>query len=565
MKFRSSIGLGGIVSLALAATVFAQPAAAPAQPPTKDAPCAANPPIAPTASDWIGAGNGENGHRYQPNPGIRAADVAKLKPKWTFTLTQGNAQPTVMGQWLWIAGSGGLYALDTKSGCVRWHVETLAARTSAMPVKTSISPSGWALVIGLRNRTVKALDAATGRELWVSEALETHRSSGITGSIIVTATQVFVPVTSGEEAAGAGAAYACCSFRGSLSALDLTTGRKQWQVYPITEPMRPIRNTAPGVTLQGPAGAAIWSQPTLDTKRGLVYVATGDSYTEAATTGTDAIIAYEMGSGRVRWRSQVTPVDNYVMNCNRAGQPTPANCPGPLGGDYDFGASPLLVSLAGGRQVVVSGQKSGLVHGMDPDTGRQLWSVRVGAGGNLGGVEWGIAADNARVYAGSSDIRGLFDQLMRPLGRNALQVAPPTPDPGLSAINPATGRLIWRTPTPKAPCNVRSALVPEGACAAGNSGAPAVMPGVVFAGDTAGWFRAYDAGTGRILWAHNTAGQTYATANGIADQPGGGIDGNGPTIAQGTVFVTSGFAGASNYGATPTGRNVLIAYTVDGK
>ncbi len=577
MKFGSLIALGVVATL-IAGTVMAQQAPEPGRggrgggataevTPTKDTPCASNPPIAPSSSDWIGAGGDAAGHRYQPNPGIRAADVRRLKPKWTFTLTQGNGQPTVMGEWLWIYGSGSLYALDPKTGCVRWRTDNVAARTTPMPVKTSISPSGWALVLGLRNRTVKAFDAATGRELWTSDVLETHRSSGITGSIIVAGNQVFVPTTSGEEASGAQPNYACCSFRGSLSALDLATGRKQWQVYPITEPMRPIRITAAGVTLTGPAGAAIWSQPTLDARRGLVLVATGDSYTEAPSTGPDSIIAYEMATGRVRWHTQVTPNDNYVMNCNRAGDATaPANCPGPLGPDYDFGASPVLVNKPGGGQVVVSGQKSGLVHGMDPDTGRLLWSVRVGAGsGSLGGVEWGIASDNARVYAGSSDIRGIFDQLMRPLGKSALRVPPPTPEPGLSAVNPVSGRLIWKTPTPKAPCNVRSNAVPEGACAAGNSAAPAVMPGVVFAGDTAGWFRAYDAATGRILWEHNTAGQTYATVNGVRDQPGGGVDGNGPTIAQGTVFVTSGFSGASNYGSTSTGRNVLIAYTVDGK
>lgn len=531
---------------------------------TVDTPCASNPPITPTSSDWIGAGGDQTGTRFQANPGIRPGDVKRLKVKWSFSLTQGNGQPTVIGDWLWIAGSGHIYALDTKTGCVRWRTDNMTSRTTPMPIKASFSPSGWVLIVGQRNRVVKALDAATGKELWASEELENHRASGITGSPIVAGNQVFVPLSSGEEAAGAAPNYPCCSFRGSLVALDLATGKKQWQVFPITEPMKPIRVTGSGVTLQGPAGAAIWSQPTVDMKRGLVYVATGDSYTEAASTGPDAIFAYDMATGKVRWSTQVMEHDNFVMNCTRP-EGAPDSCPTPLGPDYDFGASPILFTAPNGKQVLVAGQKAALVHGFDPDTGEHLWARRVGGGGALGGVEWGIAIDSRHVYAGSSDIVSIFDELMRAQGKPTMANVPEPSDPGLSAIDPLTGRLIWKTDTPARPCNIVSARVPEGKCAAGNSGAPVAMPGVVFAGSTDGWFRAYNAANGRILWEDNTAGRTYSTVNGVPNQPGGGVDGNGPTIAQGTVFVTSGFDGASGYGSTGFGSNVLLAYTVDGK
>jgi polyvinyl alcohol dehydrogenase (cytochrome) len=528
-----------------------------------DTVCVTNPPIMPGKGDWIGAGAALNTPRYQPNSGIKASDVPKLKVKWAFSISQGNSQPAVVGDWLWIAGSGRLYALDTKTGCVRWRVDGTASRTTPMPVKSAISPSGWALIVSQRNKIVKAFDAATGKEIWASEVLETHRASGLTGSPIVAGDQVFVPVSSGEEATSGAPNYACCSFRGSLIALDLKTGKKQWQTFPINEPWLDIRKNAGGVTLRGPAGAAIWSQPSVDTKRGLVYIATGDSYTDAATKGTDAIMAIEMKTGKVRWSHQVTEDDNFIMGCTVEKPGT--NCPTPLGPDYDFGATPILFTLASGKQVVLSGQKSGIAYGMDADTGKLLWKTQVSAGGALGGIEWGISADTKYLYASGSDIVTLFDEYGRPLGQPALNYKPDPAKPGLAAIDPATGKIAWRVATPKDTCTYTTSRFPKGVCMAGQSAAPAVMPGVVFSGSTDGWFRAYDTATGKIVWKFNATAQTYDTVNGVKGQMGGGFDGNGPTIAAGTVFTTSGFDGAANYGSTGFGSNVLLAFTVDGK
>lgn len=530
---------------------------------TTDTMCAVNPPIRESNSDWIGATGAAAGPRYQPNPGIRAADVSKLKVKWSFTLSQGNSQPTVVGDWLWIAGSGRLYAIDTKTGCVRWRVDGIASRTTPSPVKSSISPSGWALIVGQRNRVVKAFDAATGKELWASAELENHRVSGITGSPIVAGNQVFVPITSVEEATSGQASYACCSFRGSLVALDLATGKTQWKTFTITEPMLPIRKNSAGTQLQGPAGAAIWSAPTVDLKRGLVYVATGDSYTEAETVGADAIQAYEMKTGKLRWNNQVTEDDNFIMGCTGPNGAGP-NCPTPLGPDFDFGASPILFKLPSGKEVVLSGQKSGIVYGMDPETGKLIWERQVGTGGALGGIEWGIGADTKYLFAPNTDIVALFDAYRRPRGAATTAAPQPPGKPGLTAVDPATGKVVWHVPTPNNECTYRPQAFPD-ACIASNSGAPAAMPGVVFAGSTDGWFHAYDVRDGKIVWRFNTTAQKYDTTNGIKGQPGGGMDGNGPTIAQGMVFATSGFDGASNYGSTGFGANVLLAFSVDGK
>jgi polyvinyl alcohol dehydrogenase (cytochrome) len=525
--------------------------------------CPVNGPIKASESDWPTLGPDENSTRFQPNPKIRAADVARLKVKWSFSMP-GGGQPVVVGDWLFITNRGGkFYALDAKSGCVHWALEDASSRTTPMVIRSSISPSGWATFIGVGKRVVRALDAQSGKEIWRSESLENHVASSITGTPVVSGDQIFVPLSSGEEVAAMQPNYSCCTFRGSLAALDLNTGQKQWQTYMITEPLGPTRKNANGVQMQGPAGAPVWASPTVDAKRGLVYVVTGDSYTDALTEGDDAIVAVEMKSGKVRWRNQVTTHDNFIVGCS--GPVKVANCPAPTGPDFDFGATPILFKH-GAKQVLVAGQKSGIVYGVDPDSGRTLWKTAVGAGSPLGGVEWGIGADTKFVFVPNSDIGEIFDEIAVAAG------APPSPDykspgkPGLNALDPFSGKIVWSTPAPIAPCHYagdRSKDFTKGACVRAQSAAPAVMPGVVFSGTLDGWFRAYDSSSGKILWEYSTTAQTYSTVNGNQAQPGGGIDGMGPTIAGGMVYTMSGFNGAARTGSN--GVNVLLGFSVDGK
>ena len=528
-----------------------------------DVKCQVNPPIRPTAGDWTSVGL-DRSRRFQANPGFSKADVPRLKVKWAFAMT-GGSMPTVIGDWLFIANrSGKFYALDPGTGCVRWVVENAVSRTTPMIVKSDISPSGWLTPIGERNRTVRAFDAQTGKELWRSAALEANPVAGITGSPVIAGAQVFVPLTSGEEGAARQPSYACCSFQGSLAALDLASGKIQWQTKVIGEPLHPTHRNSAGTMMQGPAGGAIWSAPTVDPRRGLVYVATGDSYTEVPTKGADAIVALDMKTGRIRWSNQVTEADNFIVGCNQAQKPV--NCPTPDGPDFDFGASPILFHLASGRDVVLSGQKSGVVFGMDPDTGRTLWSTRVGSGSSLGGIEWGMAADGRRLYVANADTVNVLDEALRKLGREAVAGGLPPAKPGLSALDPATGKVLWQVPAPVAPCHYagdRSRDRGGGGCMRSQSQAPSAMPGVVFSGTMDGWLRAYDAATGKVLWADSTTARTYDTVNQVKGQPGGSLDGLGAAIAGGRLFVMSGYNGAANTGGN--GVNVLLAYSVDGR
>jgi polyvinyl alcohol dehydrogenase (cytochrome) len=519
-------------------------------PSVPDPKCAANPPISATAGDWASTGIDDRSSRFQRRPGLTAADLPKLKVKWAFSMT-GGGQPTVVGDWLFVTNrSGKFYALDAHTGCVHWSVDDLVSRTSPMVIKSPISPSGWLTVVGQNDRIIRAFDAQTGKELWRSARLEDHPVSVLTGSPVIVDDRLIVPISSIEEAAAMSKTYACCTFRGSVAALDLRTGKLLWKTSMIPEPAKVIREKDSGLKVQGPAGAAIWSAPSIDRKRGVAYVVTGDSYTDVDTIGPDAIVAVDLKTGAIKWRRQVTEKDNFVMGCGPAS--TSGNCPTPLGPDYDFGATPILMTLKGGKQVVVAGQKSGIVYGVNPDTGALLWKTTVGAGSALGGVEWGIGANDTHVFVPVSDLGRLFSPADAAVAK-----------PGLNALDPATGAIVWSTPAPKAPCVYASDKGKPSRCARSQSAAPAVLPGLIFQGSLDGWFRAYDAKTGKILWEDSTTARTYDTVNGIKGQPGGGIDGMGPTVANGMVFITSGNNGAARVGSN--GVNVLLAYSVDGK
>lgn len=538
-----------INELAVYVTGKALTATGPARPPLvsgtqpPDNMCASNPPIRAAATDWNGWGRQATGQRFQTNTTITPANVDRLKVKWAFSLAGGrNSQPTVIGDHMFFGTFGGdIYALDAKTGCVRWRKRSVGpTRTSPIVERRAgASPSGWVLYVGDHLKDFWALDAQTGAELWKVN-LDGHPLAMLTGSPIIHGDVVYQPISSSEENMGNTASYGCCTFGGKVAAIDVKTKKVLWTTA-LLHP-RPTRKSSAGTQLYGPAGAAVWSQPTIDAKRGQLYVATGDSYTEVEELMSDAIVAIDLKTGRIKWNTQVTAKDAFLIGCGGAPGRRGVNCPlGEIGPDFDYGASPILQTLPGGKQVVLSGQKSALVYGMDPDTGKLLWTTRVGAGSALGGVEWGMAADNRRVYAAVSDAAN------RATGK-----------PGLTALDPATGRIVWQNAAPKVPCSW-----PGPRCNNAQSQATTVIPGVVFQGGHDGWMRAYAAETGRTLWMFDSAARTYNTVNGVPNQPGGSFDHAGPVVSGGMMYVTSGHNGAT--GAYGNPLNVLLAFSVDGK
>ena len=498
--------------------------------------CAA--PAAPAGDSgpgWNGWGRDHANTRFQGEPGLSAAQVPHLTLKWAFgyRATSVYGQPTLVGGRVYVTSSSGrVYSLDARTGCTYWTYD------AAAPVRTAVSIArvrgGLRVVFGDDSGFVYALDADNGRLSW-KRRLDSHPSARITGAPALYGQRLYVPVSSLEELAAPTPGYPCCKFRGSVVALELATGRVLWRTYTIAEAPRPYRRNAAGTQLYGPAGGAVWSAPTLDPSHDLLYVGTGNSYTDVPTQHTDSILALHMSSGSLAWVNQLRSEDNYIVGCETPASAGKGNCPQTLGPDVDFGTSPILRTLRNGKRVLLTGEKSGRVYALDPANGRERWHAQVGVGSSLGGIEWGGAADLERLYAPVSDAAATN-------GRPG----------GLVALSLNDGRQQWRAPPPPAVCSwgVRG-------CLAAQSQAATAIPGVVFSGSQDGHLRAYASGDGRVIWDVDTA-QTYITVNGVP-AVGGSLDNGGPTLAGGMLFVNSGYGRILGEPG-----NVLLAFGVDG-
>ena len=471
--------------------------------------------------------------------GLSIDQVKRLKLKWAFAFEgdiSAYAQPAVIGGQVFVgSASGAVQALNADTGCLEWVYQ------SAAPVRTAISvaPLGrrHAVLFGDLTGTFYAVEAETGKLLW-KKKVEEHEAALLTGAATVFNGTVFVPVASWEETRSLNPEYACCTFRGSVVALRVRDGSQVWKTYTITEAPRELGKTSVGTPRWGPSGAGVWGAPTVDSSRKLLYVATGDNYSPPATALSDSVLALDLATGRVVWSRQVTANDAFNSACV-SGVNGP-NCPEGSGPDFDFGSSVILVTT--GRDLLLAGQKSGMVYALDPDRmGEVVWQTRVAKGGVIGGVQWGMASDGQNLYASSSD--AIFVQ------RNGVRSLDPAAGGGLTALRVADGNKAWYVP----PVVCGSAP----GCSPAQSAAVTAIPGVVFSGSMDGHLRAYSSEDGRVLWDFNTI-RAYSAVNGVKAN-GGALDGPGPVVVNGMVFVNSGYArfgGASG--------NVLLAFAPEG-
>src|SRR5579871_473090 len=489
---------------------------------------------------WNGWGGTLGSARYAKDGGIAAANVPRLKLAWAFGFPKAlsaRAQPTVIGDWLFTASdTGDVFALDTKTGCTRWTYTAKAGVRGALSV-ASLGSGKYGVFFGDGQANAYGVDAETGRQLWMLK-VETHPNAVITGAPTVYDGRLYVPTSGvGEESRGQDPNYACCSFRGSVSAIDISNGELRWKSYTIQPEPKPRGKSSKGVELLGPAGAAIWSSPTIDAARGVLYVATGNGYSGPEQPTMNAIIAMDLKTGAHKWVRQTIPSDIWLMQCeSQAGSKAPkqvnANCPDEEGPDFDFSASPLITKTAAGRELLVVPQKSGVLWGLDPDKqGAVVWQYRYGRGSGLGG-QWGAAADGVNAYIGTGD---------------AL-----SPQPGgMHAVNLDTGERAWFVPPQQKLCSAT-----DRRCSASQSAAITAIPGVIFSAGGDGGLRAYAAKDGAIVWSFDT-NRPFQTVNGVPAN-GGTMDASGVVAVGGMLFVNSGynsFVGRAG--------NVLLAFRVE--
>jgi polyvinyl alcohol dehydrogenase (cytochrome) len=536
--FRQGSGLTDAERRAVAAFVAGRPVGTPA-PPSTVGQCTSTPaPLtaADLASGWNGWGVDARNLRYvsAERGGLTPPQVPRLRLKWAFGfpgVSSARAQPAVLGQRVFVASEGGdVFALDAGTGCTYWRFHAQAGIRTAV----SLGPysaggrSGFAVYFSDGSATAYAVDAQTGAGIW-SRRVDDHPYAKSTGSVTVHGGRVYVPTAGvGEEGTGGSATYACCTFRGSVTALDASTGAVVWKSYSI--PVEPASRgaNAQGVQLWGPAGGGIWAAPTVDESRRAIYVATGNGYAGPPQPTTDAVLALDMDTGAIRWSFQPTENDIWTGGC-RAENPDNPNCPQTLGPDHDFSMSPILATRSNGEDIVIVLQKSGMAYAVDPDDGALVWEYRTSGGSSMGG-QWGGAADATQVYFG---VNGSF-----------------TVPGGMRAASIDTGAEVWSKPAEPTLCEGQRG------CSAAQGAAVTAVPGVVFSGSMDGGLRAYAADDGTLLWSYDT-NREFDTVNGVPAN-GGAIDGPGPVVAGGMVFINSGYISL-------IGRpgNVLLAFGVE--
>ena len=488
-----------------------------------------------------GWGFGPPNTRFQRETGIDAANVASLELAWAFGLpdvAEGRSHPVVTSDTVFVAAvSGYVFALDTDTGCTRWrHAAGTPLRT---PLSLGRAGSRDALFFGDVSSTVHAVDALTGAPIWKRE-VGLFDASTLTGGIAQHEGQLFVPVSAFGVALAQNPEYECCKSHGAVRALDAATGEIRWTTR-MTPPAEKTYRSDVGTQMWGPSGAAVWTTPTVDAQRGRIYIGTGENTSTPATDLSDAIVALDMETGEIAWSFQATAGDAFNMACGFRKGPS---CPKEDGPDFDFGATPVLTRLPDGRDILVAGQKSGVVHALDADDGTVLWQTRLSDGTALGGVHWGIAVSADRVVV--------------PIADPEFPLPGYTPRPGVHALDLATGEVAW-THAAERGCALDGS--PRGAGEAwpecsffyGFSAAASATEQLAFAASLDGTAYAFSLADGAILWSYDTV-RPFETVNGV-DAHGGAIDNPGIQIAGDMLFVQSGYA---LFGQMP--GNVLLAF-----
>jgi polyvinyl alcohol dehydrogenase (cytochrome) len=495
----------------------------------------------PFASGW---GIDHRNTRFIPGEvaQLDKKDLSKLKLKWTFAypnMIRARSHPTLVGGGI-VVGSqdGSVYFLDEETGCVRW-----VYRSSA-EVRSGITVSNWqgdkkaaqapvAYFADLIAR-VHAVDLETGKLLWMTK-VDGHPNATTTAQPVLYKGIVYQTVSSLEEAAAADSSYACCSFRGSVVALDALTGEEKWKSYTIADEPKQVGISSAGVPTFAPSGAPVWNSPAVDKERGLIYMGTGGNYSSPSQDTSDALLAMDLESGEIKWVRQTTAGDAWNVACFPF-VPSHANCPKENGPDVDFAAAMIHV-VDGEREMLVGAQKSGDVYGIDPNSTEVVWNQKPGRGGNQGGINFGLAAEGSTVFVPVAD----YDDGLLPIEDAR---------PGLYAFDAFSGKPLWSSPT-------KNVCADREHCDPGISAPVTAIPGVVFAGHLDARLRAYDSDNGEVIWEYDTF-QDVTTVSGEVAHGGSISGGTGPVIANGKVYANSGYG---IYFHTP--GNVLMAFEVE--
>ncbi|MEP1470143.1 MAG: PQQ-binding-like beta-propeller repeat protein [Halieaceae bacterium] len=451
--------------------------------------------------------------------GISSENVSSLKPKWTLAMpgaSRMRSQPLLAGGLIFLGSHSGIvHALDQDTGCEVWSFQ------ASGEVRTGIvlDDSGKAplLYFGDVLANVYGVDARSGELVWRMRA-DDHPNATITGTPTPYKGAVFVPVSSLEVSLAANPQYECCTFRGSVVALDGQTGALNWKTYTIPDEPRVTGKNPIGTNIIGPSGAVVWNSPSIDSKNNQLFIGTGENMSSPASLTSDAMIAMDLTTGKINWVFQATENDVWNAACDTD---FPENCPVENGPDFDFGGATIVVETTRHGRLVIAGQKSGFVHAIKPKSGELVWQTRVGRGGIQGGIHFGIAASGETLLVPISDMGD---------GRSY-----PTPDkPGMNALDANSGEILWTT-LHEDNCGERAG------CDPGISQVVTVIGDLVIGGAMDGAIRAYSIEDGKVVWEMDVTTAPHPSITGDVALGGSFGGAAGPIAFDGKLFISAGY------------------------
>lgn len=486
---------------------------------------------------FTGADGNNPRHLTAAQSGLTTAELSKLELAWAiaFPATSSlRAAPVIIGSTIFYSAtdSGRVFALDTNSGCAKWVYEAGTRLRSSMAYKM-IDGHGT-LVFGDQPGMIHAVNAETGEAIWVASGQASNNQAMITGTPVIHEDRIIVPLSGSGVVTGGNPNFECCENHGAVTALNVRTGEKLWEYHTMPAAEYTGAVSATGVKQRGPSGAPIWTTPTIDAERGHVYVTTGENTSHPTTSTSDSVIALSLETGEEIWVFQALANDMWNFSCSARGP----NCiilDNTNSVDFDFGGPAVLVE-AGGRELLVAGQKSGDLWALDPASGALVWNQRVGEGTALGGNHWGIALNSERAFMTINDPGNM--------GGNSR--------PGIYSYFIGTGEPSWSYEV-QPDCGNRSDRLRSCESLYGFSATPLSVDGAVITGGLDGRLFVFNSDSGELLFQYDTV-KDFDTVNGVEGK-GGSIDSHSIAAGSGMVFVGSGYGSFGEVSG-----NVLLAF-----
>jgi len=464
-----------------------------------------------SGTDWPGYNGDPGGNRYTTLAQITKANVARLAPKWIFSLpgtSHLQVTPVVAGGIMYVSAVNECYALDAGTGRQLWHYRQPRTRGTAAGSNRGVATAGDRVFLETDNAHLIALNRFTGELLWDSELADWHLSYFATSAPLAVGNLVVAGVGGGEHGT-----------RGFVAAFDQAGGKEAWRFWTVPLPGEPASETWQGKGIAH-GGAPTWFTGTYDSETDTVYWPTGNPAAEyygddrlGDNLYSDCILALDAKTGKLKWHYQTTPHDLW---------------------DWDATETPMVVDApwqGQPRKLLIQANRNGFFYIFDRTDGKLLlakpfvrnltWASGIGPDGRpVKNPDQEPSAAGTRVCPSQDGATNWFSPSFNPstglyyvqtfekcsvyvkrdpgtwqagkeyLGGSQHYAPDVRPQRILRAIDIHTGKIAWELPQPGP--------------ADSWGGTLATATGLVIFGEEGGSLMAADAASGKPLWSFQT-------------------------------------------------------------